>query len=424
MNRTLIPGNRSGCMVVPASKSQVHRMLICAALSHQESTLSVSGISKDITATIDCLGALGANINFDESDKLKIRPLRSITDVRLIGTEEVHLYFRESGSTLLFLVPLCGAIGCNAVFHMEGRLAERPLGDLITACENNGMSFSKNENELHVSGKLQGGQFTVRGNVSSQFITGLLFALPLLEKDSVLEITGKIESGLYIKMTEDALRKSGIRFEKTDHQYFIKGGQVYAAPALAEAEKDWSGAAFPLCIGALSEKGVTVSGLDVSSAQGDSRILDILSDFGAAVSFCGNDITVKKGTLTGRTIEAWDIPDLVPVISVVAAVSSGTTRITGAGRLRFKESDRIQSTVRMINSLGGYAEETEDGLIIQGTDSFMGGSVFSYGDHRIAMSASVAACISEGDITVIDAECTEKSFPGYWEEFDKLEVDK
>lgn len=418
MNRTVTCGKRFGIMSVPASKSQAHRMLICAALSENESIIGVDGLSTDISATKECLNALGAGIVTGDDNTLIVHP------VKIKNNETVHLYCRESGSTLRFLIPVCGALGRDAVFHMEGRLPGRPVDDLIRACTENGMIIEKKNDELHVSGRLSAGDYTIRGDVSSQFISGLLFALPILNGKSTLRVTGQIESSLYIEMTEEALRRCNIRFRKERNTYIIDGGQKYEAPSYTETEKDWSGAAFPLCMGAFSLKGVMVSGLDIASIQGDRRIIEILSDFGAEVSLQGTNICVRKGKLESQMIDASDVPDLVPVISVVAAVSSGTTRIVGAGRLRLKESDRIKSTVQLINSLGGLAEETDEGLIIRGVPSFSGGFVSSYGDHRIAMAAACAACASSEDIVVSDAECTEKSFPGFWKEFDKLEADK
>ena len=417
MNITIPHGRRTGEMKVPSSKSQAHRLLICAALSRKESVIRCDGYSKDIEATVNCLNALGAKIVREEPDILQVSPVREA------GEEIAHLYCGESGSTLRFLIPVCGALGKEAVFHMEGRLPERPVDELEKACSGNGMSFTKSGNELRVSGKLTPGAYSVDGRISSQFITGLLFALPMLAGSSTLKITGGLESSAYIRMTEDALEKSGISFIKNENDYTIEGGQAYSAPEMIDVECDWSGAAFPLCMGAFSTQGITVRGLNTDSVQGDKKILDILSAFGTEVTVNGSAVTVKRKELHGTSVFAAEIPDLVPVICVVAAAAIGETRITGAARLRLKESDRIKSTADMINSLGGEAFETEDGLIIKGKKTLSGGLVNSFGDHRIAMSAAAAASVCERDVIITEPECSDKSFPGFFERFLSLEAE-
>lgn len=415
MIRTVLPGARSGHVKIPASKSQAHRILICAALSRGETDIVCDGISNDISATIGCMRALGAEIEKRETG-LHVRPVT--------GTETgvCHMPCGESGSTLRFLLPVVGALGARAVFHMEGRLPERPLDPLDRELERHGMTITKNGALLECSGQLHGGEFTLPGNISSQYISGLLMALPLLRDDSVLHVLEPVESKDYIAMTEDVLSLSGIHFKKSGNDYIISGCQRYAFPEKLRVEGDYSSAAFFLCMGALSNRGVTVSGLDPSSSQGDRRIIPILSQFGAFVSVNGEDVSVRRGELHGITIDASMIPDLIPVLSVVAAAAQGETRVINAGRLRLKESDRLNTTSRMLGALGADVTETEDGLIIRGKPSLAGGSADSFGDHRIAMSAAAAAGVCTGPVTVAGAECTAKSYPGFWDDLDSLEV--
>ena len=415
MKRLIHAGARSGSVVIPASKSQAHRLLICSALAHRESTLICRGISEDISATISCLNALGAHIAI-KGDTLVIRP---VSDPELA---EKHLFCRESGSTLRFLLPVAGALGENALFHMEGRLPLRPMEPLTAALTEHGMYISRQDDLLICCGKLQSGSYTIAGNVSSQFISGLLMALPLLKGDSTLEISGAAESADYIAMTESVLRLTGILFEKKANGYYIYGGQHYCPESIFTVEQDWSSAAFFLCMGAFSDKGIAVKGMSLSSLQGDKQILPILRDFGAVVETGSEQITVRRGKLSGCCVDASGIPDLIPVICVLAAGAEGETRIINGGRLRFKETDRLRTTAQMLASLGADITETADGLIIKGKQRLSGGKTDSFNDHRIAMSAAVAAGICENDVTVDGAECTEKSYPGFWEDLEKMEI--
>ena len=447
MNVTIPSGPRHGILTVPASKSWAHRLLITAALSKDVSRIICDGISKDISATMDCLNALGANITTELRDdgctELFVTPIKLTVDHSNSTALYAPLLCKESGSTLRFLIPIVGALGKDAVFHMEGRLSERPIDALTDVLKEHGMSFMQDGKYLYCRGKLTAGHFSIPGNISSQYISGLLMATPLLDSASDIEITGNIESGDYINMTAHAVRTAGADLTQNENVYHIEPkGRLSVSGALV-VEKDWSSAAFPLCMGAFSKEGITVTGLNTDSIQGDKEILNILKGFGAEISVTydrvgnakdhvpglqndGSDkntsenklcsITVKKGMLKGQTVDASRIPDLVPVISTVAAGAKGVTRIIHAERLRIKESDRLFTTASMLKSLGADIEETEDGLIIKGKETLTGGTTEAFNDHRIAMSAAVAAGISTGPVTVLGAECTDKSFPGFWDE--------
>lgn len=416
MSRVIMPGERSGRVRIPASKSQAHRLLICAALAERETELICGGISKDIAATAACLNALGADISINEGGRISVKPISCAPE----GLAELPC--GESGSTLRFLLPLVGALGAKAVFRMEGRLPERPLAPLDSELISKGMSIERRGELLYCGGRLSSGEYTLPGSVSSQYISGLLMALPRLEGSSRLNITGAVESAAYITMTEDALSACGIALQKQDGGYDIPGGQHFAPPARAQVEGDWSNAAFFLCMGALSEKGVTVEGLNMKSSQGDRAVLDILRRFGARVNAGEDKAFVRRGELRGTVIDAAPIPDLIPVLSVIAASADGETRVINAARLRLKESDRLTSTANMLKAMGGGVEELPDGLIIKG-GGLSGGSVDTCRDHRIAMSAAVAACAAKGRVTVLEENCVQKSYPRFWEDFDGLEAD-
>ena len=413
MKRMISPGARTGRVHIPASKSQAHRLLICAALGEETCEIVCDGISADIAATAKCLNALGAKVERTETGFL-VSPIQKVPE----GCCE--LLCGESGSTLRFLLPVVGALGAQAAFHREGRLPQRPLAPLDGVLTAHGMTLSEDGDLLLCSGQLQAGNYEIAGNVSSQYISGLLMALPRLTGESTLTVTGTLESAAYIAMTEDALRLSGVEFLKKGASYAIPGGQRFRLPLRTVVEGDWSNAAFFLCMGALAKGGVRVEKLNLKSSQGDRGVLDVLRRFGAEVTEHGDVVTVKRGALHGVTIDASPIPDLIPVLSVVASVAAGETRVENASRLRLKESDRLKSTANLLRALGGQVEEKEDGLVITGVPALHGGAVETQNDHRLAMSAATAACAATGEITVDNDGCVAKSYPRFWEDFSSL----
>lgn len=415
MTRTVAPGPRAGVIQIPASKSQAHRMLICAALSRKPSRLILDGFSADIEATMQCLEALGARCE-ETANGLSVTPVG-------VCPAQARLDVGESGSTLRFLLPVLGALGVQAEIRMHGRLPERPLSPLWEVLEAHGMRLQQDGTILHTDGQLIAGDYSLPGNVSSQFISGLLFALPLLGGNSTLTVTGALQSARYVSMTEQALAEAGILTKKDGPVWQIGGGQRYASPAVQTVEGDWSNAAFFLCMGALSATGVTVTGLNSTSLQADRAVTEILVRFGAELTVSEDAVTVRRGVLHGITLDAGPIPDLVPVVSCLAALCDGETRVENAARLRLKESDRLQTTAALLSALGGSVRELPDGLIISGRGRLSGGTADACGDHRIAMSAAMAACGCEGPVTVSGSECVAKSYPAFWEDFASLKED-
>ena len=406
---SLPPGPRSGEVKIPASKSVAHRLLICAALGQTKTTIRIEGFSKDILATAACLKALGAGITIKEK-VIRVAPIRKPMHGGMLPCG-------ESGSTLRFLLPVAGALGVSGYFRMEGRLPERPMQvyeDLLRA---HGMTIERDGSWLRFGGQLQSGEYRLPGDVSSQYFSGLLMALPMISGENTVIAEGKLESADYICLTEDAVRRAGVNIVREGKSWTVPGRQRFQLPAFLQAEGDWSNAAFFLCMGALSEEGVTVRGLNLASAQGDKAILGILQRFGASVSTDADSVTVRRGELRPVTIDAAPIPDLIPVLSVLACGAVGDTHIENAARLRIKESDRLQSTAKLISDLGGRVEELPEGLIIHGSGSLHGGTVDPCNDHRIAMSAAVAACMCSGSVTVTGARCVEKSYPAFWADF-------
>jgi len=415
---TVLPGARRGEVTVPSSKSHVHRLLIAAALGEEPVRVRLRGLSDDILATAACLCSIGARVDCKE-DGISVFPLERSRVVE----EEAVLSCGESGSTLRFLLPVLGACGICGCFRMEGRLPQRPMDAFEDELRRHGMIIAREGSLLHAAGQLTAGEYRLPGNISSQYFSGLLFALPLLEGDSVLTAEGVLESGAYIRMTETVLESAGIVFKKNGNSWRIPGGQHYALQRELQAEGDWSGAAFFLCLGALSCGETAARGLRADSVQGDRAVLDTLRDFGAEVSVCGETVTVKAGARRPFTLDAAGVPDLVPVLSVLACGAEGESEIRHAARLRMKESDRLRSTAQMINDLGGEAVEKEDGLVIRGHGSLRGGKADSVHDHRIAMSAAVAAAICREAVEISDPGCVEKSYPAFWQDFEALETE-
>ena len=392
MIKRIQPTPLSGTIPAIASKSMAHRLMICGALAKEQTNIVCSTTSKDMEATRACLDGL-------------------FSDGRLPCG--------ESGSTLRFLLPVAAALGKTVEFHMEGRLPQRPLAPLDEQLEVHGAKLSRpREGVLRCEGKLTPGAYTLPGDVSSQYISGLLLALPLLDGPSALSVTGKVESEPYIHMTLAAMEKFGISIKKEGNVYHIPSCS-YKSPGTVTVEGDWSNAAFWLCAGALG-KSVSVSGLERNSLQGDKKIADILQKFGAKVVWEGDKLTVSPGRLTACDIDAAEIPDLVPILSVVASAAEGTTKIYNAQRLRLKESDRLETVTQMLTALGGKVEQRSDGLLITGCP-LVGGTVDSCNDHRIAMSAAIASVLCREPVTVLDAQAVEKSYPQFWEDFERMQ---
>ena len=430
MDVKIFPGFLNGSVRAIPSKSMAHRALICAAVADAAladaaltdivTRIECDGQSKDIAATSDCLSALGAGIRFENGVYI-VKPLMNT------GSDSaVTLPCGESGSTFRFLLPLVCALERKALFALEGRLPQRPLSPLYEELVRHGCSFSpQGANPFRAEGKPSSGVYSLDAGVSSQFISGLLFALPLLDGDSEIKLSGQIESFPYIELTVSMLNVFGITVEYKNAVFSIPGGQKYRSPGTVQVEGDWSNAAFWLTAGALGEGGVTCDGLDPLSLQGDRAITDILARFGARVEINGRSVTVYGGKLRGIKIDARDIPDLVPVLAVAAAAAEGTTVIRNAGRLRAKESDRLAAISSVLNSLGSAVLVKDDGLVISGGGGkagkiLAGGQVSSWGDHRIAMAAAAASVLCREPVVIKDAQAVNKSYPGFFDDFRSL----
>lgn len=383
MDITIFPEKLQGNVTVIPSKSQAHRYLICAAFANSDTHIVCPETSRDIEATADCLRALGAEITRTE-DGYSVNPVKHIPKSALLPCG-------ESGSTLRFLLPIAGALGMDATFYMEGRLPNRPLSPLWEEMERMGCTLSRpSPDTIRCQGQLRPGAYSMDGSVSSQYITGLLLAQCLMGKKPTLALTGNVESRPYIDLTRQAISRFGGK----------PGGGGFHSPGWLRVEGDWSAGAFWLAGKALGCS-LTVDNLDVHSAQGDRAVVSLL----------------KKLT-EYFPVDASDIPDLVPILAIFAAANQGAV-FTGIRRLRLKESDRVASTLAMVEALGGRGEAGEDTLTILGT-GLTGGRVDACNDHRIAMSAAIAATVCKEPVSISGADCVCKSYPGFWEEYGRL----
>ena len=416
MNVTITPAPLSGAVTPPPSKSQAHRLLIAAALADGESVISNVALSQDIEATLRCLEELGAGFERVGRDDPGA-PGRNLIRVTGMGAGAMsplrrmahpHLDCGESGSTLRFLIPIALAVRGGGVFTGRGRLMERPLKPYFDLFDEKGIFYEQKDGVLTVSGLLTPGEYRLPGDVSSQFFTGLLFALPLLGGPSALIPTTPLESEGYIQLTLQAMAQFGVEFPATlslPPQYHPQGNQAYKA-ANAAVEADWSQAGFWYAAGFLGNP-VTVAGMDPYSLQGDRAIAD------QALALSGPGDTA---------LDVSNCPDLVPPLAAMAALRAGrATRLTNAARLRAKESDRLASVTAVLAALGADVTEGPDFLDIRGKETLSGGvTVDSFNDHRIAMMAAIAATRCNCPVTINGAECVAKSYPDFWEEYERL----
>lgn len=389
MDITIYPCKLSGTVTAIPSKSQAHRLLICSAFADQPTELICPVTNQDIEATVACLNALGTKISRTEQG-YKVIPVHDIVHSAVLNCH-------ESGSTLRFMLPIVGALGVDALFQLSGRLPDRPLSPLWEEMVRMGCSLSRpTADTIHCTGKLRAGNYIIDGSVSSQFITGLLFAMSLMDGDSQLTVTGNLESKPYVKMTQDALAAFGIESDA----FHLSGSFPFSSAGTLTVEGDWSNAAFFLAA-QLMGNSVEITNLNSGSSQGDRAIADLASKLKNHCTIC-----------------VADIPDLVPILSVLAAANHGAV-FTQIQRLRLKESDRVSSVISMLSSIGINATATEDTLTVL-PGHFTSGTVDSVNDHRIAMAAAIAATAASGPVTIKNAQCVAKSYPTFWDEYRRL----
>lgn len=401
MDIKIYPSKLIGTVKAPSSKSYSHRMIIAAALADGISEVSNVTDSNDITVTAQAMEALGANV-LDDSGTYTVRGIRT-------PSEKADIDCGESGSTLRFIIPIAAALGCESVFSGHGKLPERPITPYVREFASKGVSFEPQSGlPIKITGKLSAGEYSLEGDVSSQFITGLMFALPLCTEDSVIKLTSPLQSKPYADMTIAALKNFGINIFETKMDglplYLIKGNQKYK-PCRVSVEGDYSQAAFFYTANALGSE-IEITNLDPHTSQGDKAIVDIIAS-------CGSE-------MKPFTVDVGDIPDLVPILAVLGCFTKGTSRIVNAARLKIKESDRLTAIADALNAIGGKVTAGGDYLEMQTVDRFTGGEIDSCNDHRIAMAAAIAAIRSDAPVIIRGAEAVRKSYPRFFEDYKAL----
>ncbi len=403
MDIKITPKKLHGTVTVPPSKSVAHRMIIAAALADGVSTISNLYPSVDILATMDCMRALGAEIDF-HGDTAVIEGIKNIPDKAVL---DCH----ESGSTLRFLIPVACSLGVKSEFLGSAKLPQRPITPFTDEFPKHGITFDFSNAPsgctlpCSVSGKLTAGRFEIDGGLSSQFITGLMFALPLLDGDSEIVLTSHLNSKPYIDITLGILRDFGCVVKEMESGYFIKGNQ-HLKPFSGNVEGDYSQAAFFRVANSLGSE-LEILGLNENSLQGDRKITEICDNF-------------DKSGGAPFELDCSDIPDLVPVLTVLASFCKGTSRLTNIARLRFKECDRLSVTAECLNAMGGKVTVHEDSLEIEGVNELRGGVIEGHSDHRIPMSMAIATTRSASPLIIRGAECVKKSFPNYFDVYKQL----
>ncbi len=403
----------NGTVSMPPSKSAAHRAIICASLSKGVSVINNVALSNDISATVDCMRRLGADITINGNTL-------TINGSHTLSVASAVLDCGESGSTLRFLIPIAAAGGVRTTFVGHGKLPQRPISVLTDCLPLHGTECTTQGGlPLSIHGQLQNGSFAVAGNISSQFITGLLLALPLLEGDSEIVLTSELQSSDYITMTTDIMQEFGVNACRTAQGWHIPGGQCYQ-PRNFTVEGDWSQAAFFMTAASLGGC-ITIDNLNLNSSQGDKACLELYKSFGADITVSESGaITICHNRLNALEINAQNIPDMVPALAVTAALCTGTSVIYGAERLRIKECDRLGAMAHNLKLLGADITETQDGLIINGVPELKGGHVSGFNDHRIVMSMAAASVGCRNAVTVSDKESVNKSYPSFFEDFERL----
>jgi 3-phosphoshikimate 1-carboxyvinyltransferase len=410
---TLQPGRLGGILAVPPSKSVAHRAIVCAALSWGGSRISPVDDSQDMQAMLQCMAALGADYT-REGRLLRIQD----SGRRPEGIPVLDCL--ESGNTLRFLMPLALVLSGGGRFLTSGRLAERPLGPYEALFARQGIAFDRLADGFLVQGRLVPGRFELPGDVSSQFITGLLLALPLLDGDSEIILTTPPESDAYLQLTMDTMADFKVSVQRPNPQrFFVKGNQSYRSRDYT-VEGDYSQAAVMLCAGALGSN-VAVKGLNPTSHQGDKAVMELLSQMGASFVLEGGACAMRANSLNGICIDGGQFPDILPMMALVCCLAKGESRIENAGRLRLKECDRLAATVQELFKLGADIRAEGDNMVIHGRELLTGGMLAdSHNDHRMAMMLSIAALHCREPLSLTNPSCVKKTWPSYWDDYKAL----
>jgi len=417
MNVKISPGKVAGEISIPGSKSYSHRALICAALAEGKSSIANFLESDDTIATLKALGALG--VGFEKKGSTIV----VYGNGGELAVKKNAIDCNLSGSTMRFITPIAAKAKGTVTITGKESLLRRPMKEMVDALKQLKVKLDSNEGRSPITvygeGKVNGGRVRIEGNVSSQYISGLLFLSPLCEKGLEIEITTEIESRPYLEITLEVMEKFGIKVENNNWKRLSVKKQKYTAQDYY-VEPDYSSAAFMLAAGAIAGGEVALNNINLESRQGDKQILEILKKMNAEISIENERIIVKKSDLKGIAIDVKDTPDLVPICAVLGCFAWGTTEIINAGRAREKESDRLASISGELKKMGACIHEGKDGLVVEGS-ALHGARISHHDDHRIVMACSVAALgVEQGDTVIEGAEHCAKSYPGFFEDLKKL----
>lgn len=415
------PCKLKGRMKVPTSKSYGHRALICAAFCNEEILIKEVSLSEDIIATINCLRSLGANFKIIKNkidDNVNI-----LVNGEKFLKEGSTLFCNESGSTLRFMLPIASMTNRKILLKGKKSLISRPMKIYEDIYKSQNLYYKSGEDFIEIKGKLKPGEYKIPGDISSQFITGLFFILPLLNEDSKIIITNNLQSKSYVDMTLDIMKRFGVIINKiSSNEYFIKGQQKYTGLEINniyEVEGDYSQGAFWI-VAAVLNGDLEITGLNHKSIQGDKVIIDIVKRFNGNITPIDDGYLVKKSDIIPGVVDVSECPDLLPILTLLFSKAKGESKIVGAERVRLKESDRLMAIREGLNNIGGYIREEDDKLIINGTTGFIGGTVDSFNDHRIEMTLAIAATLSNKSVEIIDGMSINKSYPKFYEDLKKL----
>lgn len=414
MDLTVFPFRPSGSVTVPPSKSFAHRAIFAALLCRGKSVLKNVDLSNDVMSTLNVVEKLGSSYKF-VNNVLEI--YGGLNELLKFEKRLIEVECLESASTLRFLIPIALAFGKSVLIKVGKNLAQRPLQPYFDVFEKYDVTIKKSTNYIYISGQLKAGEYEIDCSLSSQFITGLLFALPNLAGESVIKITSRLPSKPYVNITLNVLENFGVNIFEDKNKYAIKGRQEYNSCEY-EIEGDHSQAAFFEVLGCLNP--ICIKGLNPNSIQGDAKMIELISRAGAGVEWENGVLKIRPGDLDGFCFDVENFPDLAPPIAVMACMCKGKSLIKGVSRLKFKESDRVSSIFNMIKSIGGNITYSNNCFCIKNVDRFSGGVVDSSHDHRIAMAASIAAAYSKNPIVILGAECVKKSYPGFYADYQSL----
>ena len=429
----IMPRQLHGNIKGISSKSFAHRALFCASQADKPTKIYLPDICDDVLATISCLKSLCTTFRF-EKNYVTVIPKNFVennfqstksyaVDRKIFDNKRKNnpiFDARQSGTTLRFIMPFAMSVIEDAIFTASNSLVSRPISQIMQVMKSNGVEFTSNNLPIRALKKFVFDKIAISSDISSQYVSGLLLSSALQESDVELKVLGDVKSKPYIDMTVKVMEDFGIKIDKIEDGYIVHSKGDYFSPLNYKVEMDYSAAAFFIVAGAFSEEGICLEGFDKNSLQGDKSILRIIEKYGANVKFLDDKIYISSGEKRPLKLNVKNIPDLVPILAVLACSCQDRSIFVETDRLKFKESDRVKSTLDLVNSLGGRAYSGDNFIVIDGLGNLKGGFVKTYNDHRIAMAASIASIICKEPVLIEDEKVVSKSYATFYEDFNSL----